>query len=539
MPSLAKHLAATALLVSGASADVQSAAVQASLEGLRQSAPLASRLSGQAAARHTSADAANIVGGLTEAFLGTHSVSAKESQCLADGASTLAAGIVQSCHDAVGSYRAATISLRTTTAEPVVLANGTLDGGAAAFPWLPVSSTMPPLTGGEDAVITMEFAARFAGVLDLERQLAKRCLHDDAVHTLEMAAKHMSNLTYVGGCFVANGVDVLTELTDATAAFEGEHFSDFGKHLGGAWRKVLLSRKSERKLDMPSKAGIEEMTQALMANLFGDGLRLQIQTDSGDSQFAPMLRGGVYATPAVATAASGQPSRPFPVGAQTINIDLRNCLVMNMPLFQSAWTPVWKVFEDAASKDAKDALPDMSSLVVSMFDLQLALRMCGLGPQQEAALLDAMKSGEVHAKLGLPDSKAWTGPQEREHLSKAFAEALQDWKLHSWSLFGGRLGDILRDMIVITCPQKYSVDDLGQLRALLVDDSDSTAGRFAQQGLSSGLIAACAMLLVTAVVLTRRRWQSAAEEAQPGSTPPSFDRMTLLEEELDLESVVE
>eukprot|EP00929_Paragymnodinium_shiwhaense_P116168 TRINITY_DN8547_c0_g2_i1.p1 TRINITY_DN8547_c0_g2~~TRINITY_DN8547_c0_g2_i1.p1 ORF type:complete len:549 (+),score=135.85 TRINITY_DN8547_c0_g2_i1:116-1762(+) len=529
MPRIVKSIAA-ALLVHGAAADAHADAVASSLSDLQKAAPVPTTYSNHAATTaHVSNDAAGVVGGMTEAFLGTRKISAEESHCLANGASTLAAAITQSCGDAVDSFRSATAALQTTTLEPVMIANGTLQNSGSAFPWLPTSSTVAPLTGGEETVITLEFAARFAGILDLERQLAKQCLHDDAVKTLETAADHMGNLTYVGGHVIANGVDILTELTDAAAAFDAGNFRRFGQDLGGAWRKVVLSKKSDMGLEMPSEAGIEEMTQSLMASLFGNGLSLQIETDGGMSMTTPMLRGSMYGStmsagqpgqapanpvqpalpvqPAMtAPATVQQPGYPYPSGPQTINIDLRNCLVVNMPLFESAWAPVLKLFQDAASKEAAEAaLSDMSALVMSMFDLQLALRMCGLGPYQEAALLDGMKAGTVHTKLDLPEVHSMSPQQERDSMSKAFAEALQDWKLHSWAAFGGQLGSILRDMMVVMFPAKYSVDDLGRLRTLLADSKHVSIGKVAAPGVNVGLFVVFAMVVVSGVVLAYRR----------------------------------
>jgi len=420
------------------------------------------------------------------------------------------------------------------------------------------------LTGGEETVVSLEFVARFAGLLELEKQLAKDCLQMDAVKNIESAAKHMFNATYVGNRLITNGVDILSELADATGAYDAGKFREFGQDLGGAWRKVVLSKKSFLDFEMPSAQELDEMTQALMVALFGSGMTLRVETDAQVAPMmptapppqvyaaAPQLRGGALygSAPGAPAAPFVQPGTAYPVLPSSVDIDLRTCLVANMPLFRSAWAPVFKLFLDASTEDAADALPDTSQLLISMLDLQLALRTCGLGPQQEAVLFDAMHMGELHTKLELPEMASMNTQQERDALSRGFSAALHDWREHSWSAFGAQLGSILRDMVLLTFPQKYSLDDAGRLRSLLTEltssnHASSTLSK-AQPALAFVLFVAFAMIVLSGAVLSLRRANYAQvtisrealddEELLPVQ---SFDRVTLLQEELQLESVAE
>merc|ERR1712232_304441 len=168
------------------------------------------------------------------------------------------------------------------------------------------------------------------------------------------------------------------------------------------------------------------------------------------------------------------------------------------PLFRSAWSPVWKLFLDASAKD-----------------LQVALRTCGLGPEQEAVLLDSMHAGAMHANLNLPEMHKMTTQQERDSLSKSFTMAMQAWKDHSWSGFGAQLGSILRDMIVLTFPQKWSVDDAGRLRNMLQmtetrsvsDAASSLSQHLASTGAGMFFCAVAALLVFGALTLSLRRTQ--------------------------------
>lgn len=216
----------------------------------------------------------------------------------------------------------------------------------------------------------------------------------------------------------------------------------------------------------------------------------------------------------------GQPGSAYPVptaSPPSVDIDLRTCLVANTPLFRSAWTPVWRLFIDASSKDAPEsALKGSSELLTSMFDLQVALRTCGLGPEQEAMLIDAMDAGSARAKLNLPGMHGMTPQMERESLSTAFAMALEDWKEHSWSAFGAELGSILRDMIVVAFPQKYSMDDAGRLRSMLqLSERRGSSGMTRQPGFSFGLLGACAMLVLTGAALACARSVVISSEMTP------------------------
>merc|ERR1719310_2718384 len=243
MSGVVKRGCAAALLAQGCftqAASAQSVAPitpVASLDDLQEEAPLLGTQKAPLAASgaHVSLDAANIIGGMTEAFLGSNKVSDRERSCLSSGASTLAAAVTQSCRDAVSAFHSAQAGLQqSAVALPPAYksavafpqsANMTLPQQqvAGAFPYYTgATATVPPagMTGGEETVITLEFAARFAGILELEQQLAKECLQADAVKTMQSVAEHMSNATYMGGRLIANGVDILTELTDATSAFD-------------------------------------------------------------------------------------------------------------------------------------------------------------------------------------------------------------------------------------------------------------------------------------------------------------------------------
>jgi len=105
-------------------------------------------------------------------------------------------------------------------------------------------------------------------------------------------------------------------------------------------------------------------------------------------------------------------------------------------------------------------------------------------------------------------------------------------------------------MVLLTFPQKYSLDDAGRLRSLLTEltssnHASSTLSK-AQPALAFVLFVAFAMIVLSGAVLSLRRANYAqvaisreALDDEEFLPVQSFDRVTLLQEELQLESVAE
>merc|ERR1712227_805167 len=97
---------------------------------------------------------------------------------------------------------------------------------------------------------------------------------------IELAETHLSNMTYVSGRLLTGGVDIMDELSEAFSSFEHQNYRAFGKDLGTAGRKVLLSKHSGlNDFEAPSDEAIEEVTEGLFASFFGKGYDLQIVAD--------------------------------------------------------------------------------------------------------------------------------------------------------------------------------------------------------------------------------------------------------------------
>merc|ERR1712228_765338 len=143
------------------------------------------------------------------------------------------------------------------------------------------------------------------------------------------------------------------------------------------------------------------------------------------------------------------------------------CIKENMPLLKSAWAPVFGLAEAAAGSTAE--APEASDFMMSMMDVQLALKQCNIGPAEEAMLVDAWEGGgDLKAKVSVPNENV-----ETASVATLLASALEDYKDQQYYTFGKQLGKALQDMVVVTFPLKYEVDASGKLRNTILGDSES------------------------------------------------------------------
>merc|ERR1712014_283751 len=140
----------------------------------------------------------------------------------------------------------------------------------------------------------------------------------------------------------------------------------------------------------------------------------------------------------------------------------------------------------------------------SMMDVQLALRKCNIGPAQEAMLIDAWEQGgsNLKTKLSVPNENIKTSD-----VAQLLSSALEDFKDQQFYNFGKQLGKSLQDMVVVTFPMKYEVDDMGRLREIL---GASEAGHgFSQSTHGAAFrllgVASIGFLLFASLIVVRTR----------------------------------
>merc|ERR1712084_68735 len=209
-------------------------------------------------------------------------------------------------------------------------------------------------------------------------------------------------------------------------------------------------------------------------------------------------------TPAfTATLATTTPS------TATLNIDLHTCISENMPFWKSAWAPVWKLASAAASGSESD-VPEINDLMVSMMDVQMAMKRCKLTPEMEATLIDAMEAGKLHANLNMPEGKFKGGS-----VPSLLASALEDFRDRQWYAFGNQLGAAMQDLAVVTFDQKYMMAETAALQNLNAAGSDQSASRQSQGVVALGALSV-GFLAMFAVVRGRRAIVAAMGTASSG-----------------------
>jgi hypothetical protein len=458
--------------------------------------------------------ASKIVGGMAESFLGgEHGVlTPSELRCLSDGAGKLAGGVMDTAGRTAQTYH---VLASQHSGNALAASMAAAQSGMSVNP--NAQNPVDPLIAG------IELSQRLSSMMEFEEKISSKCLKDDAKAELKAASHHLSNVSFMGGRLVANGVDIITELGRAAGAYDDGNYRMFGDNMGLAARKVLISNKGEGYKELmlePTDADIQDVTNGLVKQLFQSGMRLQVSTDAITTmappppQYYPMMSqtqpGSNVTQPPVPTLV---PWTLLP--ATEVNVDLHQCVAGNRDLFKDAWEPVWKIMGQMARTGTSGTAKDMNAvekatgegaegfgaLAMSMLDMQIAMRRCGFTAEQEAIIYDSMQAGKsIHTKFdgGKFDNEDFT----KGDMSETVADAVEDWKQKKFEKFGERMGQALRDITIQAFPEKYYVDADGRLRQRLVQLSGAGRGFALARGswgvsiLASGFLVLAVGLLV-------------------------------------------
>merc|ERR1712048_1004175 len=172
---------------------------------------------------------------------------------------------------------------------------------------------------------------------------------------------------------------------------------------------------------------------------------------------------------------------------------------------------------------SESEVPEIHDMMVSMMDVQMAMTRCEITPEMEAALIDSMEAGKLHANLKMPEGEFKNG-----NVPSLLASALEDFREKKWYAFGNQLGAAMQDLAVVTFDQKVEVNAAG-------------SGQLAN-GHSLGVTAVGAVsvgfLVMFAVVRGRRVVGAAMGRLSSGSEFDRLDRVPVLLDD-DLEAFVE
>lgn len=458
--------------------------------------------------------ASKIVGGMAESFLGgEHGVlTPSELRCLSDGAGKLAGGVMDTAGRTAQTYH---VLASQHSGNALAASMAAAQSGMSVNP--SAQNPVDPLIAG------IELSQRLSSMMEFEQKISSKCLKDDAKAELKAASHHLSNVSFMGGRLVANGVDIITELGRAAGAYDDGNYRMFGDNMGLAARKVLISNKGEGYKEMmvePTDADIQDVTNGLVKQLFQSGMRLQVSTDAITTMAPPPPQ--YYSMMPQTQPGSNVTQPPAPtlvpwtlLPATEVNVDLHQCVAGNRDLFKDAWEPVWKIMGQMANTGTSGTAKDMNTvekatgegaegfgaLAMSMLDMQIAMRRCGFTAEQEAIIYDSMQAGKsIHTKFdgGKFDNEDFT----KGDMSETVADAVEDWKQKKFEKFGERMGQALRDITIQAFPEKYYVDADGRLRQRLVQLSGAGRGFALASGswsvsiLASGLLVLAVGLLV-------------------------------------------
>merc|ERR1711879_697100 len=187
----------------------------------------------------------------------------------------------------------------------------------------------------------------------------------------------------------------------------------------------------------------------------------------------------------------------------------------NMNTLKTAWTPVFELAETASTGSVSDA-PGAGDFLVSMMSVQQALRKCNIGPAQEAMLIVAWEEGgeSLKTKLSVPNENIKTSD-----VAQLLSSAMEDFKDQQYYNFGKQLGKSLQDMVVVTFPMKYEVDDMGRLQEIL--GASEVRNGFPQSTHGSAFrlfgVASVGFLLFASLLVVRRR-QNIFQMMQPSGS---------------------
>jgi len=331
------------------------------------------------------------------------------------------------------------------------------------------------------------------GLLALPRGAIERCTTPQAIQALNLAAFHLSNLTYVAGHMTANGADILDEIADAVASLRDGSYTGFGRHLGKAGRKVLLSNSSSDSSlpeGPPTEDQIINVSAGIIQGFFGEGFVLDITAEHKVStlplnemmRYFHKKRHDSTALPPLADSLGGE---------MNIHIDLHSCVHKNLDFFQSALFGAWFVFAGAAVNvmEVTQAPIFLSSV---MHALPGALKRCGVTREKIGMLEDSVLALQhVHVDLQTPDTHSSYNKTIRE-----LHTAAKHWEQMEWFTFGEDLGNLLMELVLGGFPELYSVGPSGRLLKLpSPGDARQAAVGTAARVMIVGLVALLSVLL--------------------------------------------
>mmetsp|Transcript_105486 Transcript_105486/g.264154 ORF Transcript_105486/g.264154 Transcript_105486/m.264154 type:complete len:582 (-) Transcript_105486:311-2056(-) len=297
------------------------------------------------------------------------------------------------------------------------------------------------------SAILMEMGTSLQLLVKLSNHIASECVDGEALEALKLAGAHAHDIRYIGGHFLANGADILTEMAEGAVAYKEGKYEEFGSQMGKALRKMLLAKGANSTIPsgVQGKYMMVNMSMGFVKGFFGKGFTLGIKLDQ-------------------------DPKQP-------LRIDMEDCVANNMAFFEQIWSALAYAYaQKSMAEQVRESGGHMSdqqkqgkvqmgtALAVAAMEFPDALHRCGLGERQADMLIDSVKAfGDgMHLTVSTPNELA-----SNDQIMRNLGRTIDDWKKLNWYGFGFDLGVLLQEMILTFFPKKYTIDSTGGLQQQL------------------------------------------------------------------------
>lgn len=424
-------------------------------------------------ARSLSLEAMDVVSGLMKAFMGTLQLDENQTICLNNSVHNLTDNITGPRQDIL-------LSINTLMeSDP-----GNAEEGPAQVVETDIDS-----------------ASHIKVLVTLSAQILKNCVRVDAVEMLRRAGRHLVSARYMGHQLFANGIQIAHGFAKIMSAFRAKEFDKLGRAIGRLLRKFLLSNASSGSSGLskaiPEKDLIDIVIEGVMTGFFVQGSELDIQ-DTSDPDVRIILK-------------------------------LHQCMSGNSVFFKDIWNRIWKLFVELSLNQQQHDLgallgveltshsgrppgqPSWAGELIMVFvRFPTALHRCGIGSSTQTMFVDAADAlKHIKANAVLP----YNGVHGANAPDKIISRAVAAWTDLEFRKFGQELGALLRELVMLEFPKKYSVDSAGRLRRKFSRDSGKMLG-FLPDALDDKqsrsmfgiIVGCCALSILVGLVAVRSVW---------------------------------
>lgn len=149
-------------------------------------------------------------------------------------------------------------------------------------------------------------------------------------------------------------------------------------------------------------------------------------------------------------------------------------------------------------------------LMIALLQFPMALQRCGIGSSTQRMFLNAIHSlKDVHVRAVFPEDRI-----QAMKATDRMARAVKAWTNWDFKNFGKQVGMLLRELVMLAFPQKYSLSHAGSLRHELLGYSAQTPSIFAgrqNRHIFTAIVAGCAISVFVAFAAVRSIWSANRE----------------------------